>query len=445
MRSTVEVLKDFHLVRDGAAGLAEADFAALSDAAKLDALKDLQPLVWALQAQLTRLVGVVHSSAAVGVDGSSSTQSWMKGHLRTGDGGVQVRAAKALALTPEVAAVYARGECSPEHVNAVVAVIDDIPVEALAGGVDKLLAEQALLWEPNAFKRAAFQIRDHIDPDAAERRRRKRLDSRWVSAARTIDDVVSIQGMLDPDAGELFLSTLGALMPAPSLGDPRSASQRRADALLDLCRLAGAATPVAGGEKPHVSVTVDLDTLRADLDKQAHLGGGVLAGHTGLCAGAGCCDTSPDADGPFTADGRWVGARLGSGTWIGAETARRLACDCTLLPVVLGAAGEPLDVGRARRLVSPAQRRALAVRDGGCRWPGCDRPIGWTDAHHIRAWARGGGTDLRNLLLLCRHHHVRVHEGGFTIRLDHDTGDVYVNCPDGRAYDLIGRSRAHSP
>ena len=100
MRSTGEVAEAFHLVRDGVAGLAEADIAGLSDAAKLDALKDLQPLVWALQAQLTRLVGVVHASAAVGVDGFSSTQSWMKGHLRTGDGGVQVRAAKALASGP---------------------------------------------------------------------------------------------------------------------------------------------------------------------------------------------------------------------------------------------------------------------------------------------------------------------------------------------------------
>ena len=403
--------------------------------------------MWALQAQLTRLVGVVHASAAVGVDGFSSTRSWMKGHLRTGDGGVQVRAAKALALTPEVAAVYERGECSLEHVNAVVAVVDDIPPEVLAGGVDKLLAEQALLWDPAAFRRAALQIRDHVDPDAAERRRRKRQESRWFSAARTIDDVVCLQGMLDPDAGELFLTTLSALMPPPSPDDPRSASQRRADALLDLCRLAGVGNAGGGwGETAR-----ERDGRPGHAARRPDQAGAQLAQacwpRTRVCVPEPDAATHrhPTTDGPFTADGRWVGARLGSGTWIGAETARRLACDATIIPVVLGGAGEPLDVGRARRLVSPTIRRALVVRDGGCRWPGCDRGPEWTDAHHLKYWVHGGDTSLANMVLTCRYHHGCVHEEGFTMRLDHDTGDVYVRYPDGRPYDLVSHPRAYRP
>jgi hypothetical protein len=71
-----------------------------------------------------------------------------------------------------------------------------------------------------------------------------------------------------------------------------------------------------------------------------------------------------------------------------------------------------LEVGRATRVVSAAQRTALAVRDGGCRSPGCDRPPAWCEAHHLRHWLHGGATDLGNLVLLCRAHHRAVHEGG---------------------------------
>lgn len=145
-----------------------------------------------------------------------------------------------------------------------------------------------------------------------------------------------------------------------------------------------------------------------------------------LCAGAGCCDGDQPQDtaGLFVPDGRWRGATLSSGAPIGAETARRLACDATIIPMVLGAHSEPLDVGRAKRLVTPAIRRALIVRDGCCRWPGCDKGPEWTDAHHLLAWISGGPTAQRNLILLGRHHHVNVHEGQFKIRLDRDTGDV---------------------
>jgi hypothetical protein len=83
-----------------------------------------------------------------------------------------------------------------------------------------------------------------------------------------------------------------------------------------------------------------------------------------------------------------------------------------LLPPVLGGAPtQPLEVGRASRVVQPAQRTALAVRDGGCVFPDCTRPLAWCEAHHLRHWLHGGPTDLANLALLCRTHHRAVHEG----------------------------------
>jgi len=94
----------------------------------------------------------------------------------------------------------------------------------------------------------------------------------------------------------------------------------------------------------------------------------------------------------------------------------RLRAAMTWLPPTLGGApSQPLDVGRSTRVVSPAQRSALAVRDTGCVFPGCDRPLGWCDAHHRWHWVDGGPTDLANLALLCRAHHRAVHEGGWQL------------------------------
>jgi hypothetical protein len=104
-------------------------------------------------------------------------------------------------------------------------------------------------------------------------------------------------------------------------------------------------------------------------------------------------------------------ARLEDAGTISAETARRLACDATVTRVVTAARSVPLEVGRATKVVSPALRRALAIRDGGCAFPGCERPPGWCDAHHVRHWADGGETGLSNLVLLCRPHHRVIHRG----------------------------------
>jgi hypothetical protein len=86
-----------------------------------------------------------------------------------------------------------------------------------------------------------------------------------------------------------------------------------------------------------------------------------------------------------------------------------------LPPILGGAPSRPLDVGRATRVVTPAQRSALAVRDGGCVFPGCSRPLAWCEGHHVRHWLDGGPTDLDNLALVCRAHHRAVHEGGWRL------------------------------
>jgi hypothetical protein len=110
-------------------------------------------------------------------------------------------------------------------------------------------------------------------------------------------------------------------------------------------------------------------------------------------------------------------AVLDTGGRISAGTARRLACNASLLPMVLGGDSVLLDQGRSRRLFDRHQRVALTVRDRGCIWPGCDRPPAWTEAHHIVAWSRGGATDLANGCLLCSFHHHLLHKGDWAVRM----------------------------
>ena len=139
-------------------------------------------------------------------------------------------------------------------------------------------------------------------------------------------------------------------------------------------------------------VTIDLDTLR---DWMRH----------------GCPPdwaTRADKNGA-TGKGRGGGAgSCLSGDVLTAATVRRMACDAAIIPAVLGSDSQPLDVGRQERLVTRPIRTALWHRDQGCSFPGCSMPAQWTDAHHVQHWLHGGQTNLANLALLCRRHHVHV-------------------------------------
>jgi Domain of unknown function (DUF222)/HNH endonuclease len=125
---------------------------------------------------------------------------------------------------------------------------------------------------------------------------------------------------------------------------------------------------------------------------------------------------------PGRTDGQFTGP-------IHPSDVQRLLCDSTITRVVTGPSGMPLDVGRAARTVPPPMRRALAARDAGCRFPGCDRPPGWCEAHHVVPFSEGGDTSPGNLVLLCdRHHHV-VHAVGWSAAFDGTT--LEVRRPDG--------------
>ena len=131
------------------------------------------------------------------------------------------------------------------------------------------------------------------------------------------------------------------------------------------------------------------------------------------------------------------GAEFENGRPVAVETARRLGCDGALVGVVEGAKGEPLAIGRRTRAVPPAIRRALRIRDGGCRFPGCDRSR-YVQAHHIKHWADGGETSLDNLMTLCSFHHRLMHEGGYGVHVDE--GEIRFTRPDGQVIPPAGKA-----
>jgi hypothetical protein len=216
--------------------------------------------------------------------------------------------------------------------------------------------------------------------------------------------MIRIDGLLDPETGEPVLTAMRAARDADARSggqDPRTTEQRAADALGEISRqwLDRSDRPTVGGERPHVMITVGLEELR-----HPRGGSGTLA-HSGV---------------------------------VPSSLARRMACDARIIPAVMGGASEPLDVGRATRVIPPAIRRAVVLRDGGCRFPGCDRPQAWCDAHHVVHWADGGETKLQNLLLLCRAHHRSVHDG-LSVEMT-KTGPVFR-----RADGSVVEARAQSP
>jgi HNH endonuclease len=144
------------------------------------------------------------------------------------------------------------------------------------------------------------------------------------------------------------------------------------------------------------------------------------------------CGPSPQA-GPAAHDPSGTVAPGGLAPQLRAVMAR-------LPPTLGGAPTQPLDVGRATRVIQPAQRTALAVRDGGCVFPGCARPLSWCEAHHLWHWLDGGPTDLTNLALLCRAHHRAVHEGGWHLARGPD-GRVTATPP----YRRHPSARRHPP
>lgn len=364
---------------------------------------DLVAFLEGLHAQLRRVaaaeLGVVREVDGQGVakaHGATSTAVWLRNRLRMGLG--QARTLVLLASTLDTGPVVLRealaaGEISLEQAEVIAAALDTVPdkagpeVLAEAAGV---LVGWAGQFEPAALGKLGDRILFHVAPGLAEEAERAAMDNaekrsreqRHLTWSHQSNGTVRLTGLLDAETAAVLHAAVDPLCTPNGVGDPRSPGQRRVDALAEVCRLALNTTelPENGGDRPQIVVTTDYDVLTGQL-------------------GAGTLDT---------------GLRLTP------ETVRRLACDAHILPAVLGSASQVMDVGRQQRLIIGPVRRALNLRDGGCAFPGCDRPPRWAEGHHIKHWADGGVTALHNAVLLCGHHHRLVHHDDWEVRVAAD-------------------------
>ena len=355
-----------------------------------DQVVELRQLIDGLEGVWSRLVAVLDGSGSV--DGG--TAAFLRSACRMSPAAARTRVvlSRRLATRPAVADTLSAGAISIDHARLVTTALSELAaVDAqIAAAAEAPLVDSARGVDPARLRRESAPARYALIPDAAVSADELAHQRRRIDVATTFEGTVAVSGVLDAEGGETLQTALAALSARTGPDDERTPGQRRADALVELCRrqLDRAELPSLGGDRPHLTVLVPFSTLT----------------HPGPPT-----STRPAATGGVA--GSMVGGETAWGTVLGPEAMRRLACDAAVSRVVTDPDSQPLAVGRRTRVIPPAIRTALVVRDRGCVWPGCDRPPQWTDAHHVRHWADGGPTSLDNLVLLCRRHHRAVHEG----------------------------------
>jgi hypothetical protein len=286
---------------------------------------------------------------------------------------------------PDLGTALAAGDIATGHLEALHRAATPRRRHLVAEHLDTLLGAAAALSIDDftvAARRWAALADDQITNTEAVHQHERR----GLHLSTTLGGMVLIDGAFPAVDGATVITALDRLVPPDPVDTPdgpRSLSQRRHDALVDLAGryLKG---DTLSGTAATINVVVDTDTLTAP-----------GTGNTDLTAAR--CDL--DRVGP-----------------IGRDTIKRLTCDAALSRVVMAGPSVVLDMGRRTRLATPAQRRALAIRDRHCVFAGCDRPADWCDVHHLASWLDGLGlTDLANLVLLCRRHHIMCHEAGWTL------------------------------
>lgn len=346
-------------------------------------------------------LGAYEAAGSHELDGHRTMKAWLRAECDAEPSTAASRASRAhkLARLPALMEAVLDGRVSGGQLEVILARVPRKHLDRFVDDLPGMLVHLEWLDTPGTavLLDRWRQVADDADPDPEPKEHPSE-----VHLARTLDGRGDLHGSLDPDLHALVDRAL-------DVADPKdfdlSMPERRAAALGQVCQtfLDHQSKDKGGRHRPHLNVVIDLeDLLRQD-------------GHGGRYV---------DTDGP-----------------VAPEAMLKLVCDASWHRL-LGGESTILDYGRATRDWPVNLWNAIALRDGGCRWPGCDAPVVHCDAHHVDFWEHGGPTSLRNGVLLCRHHHTRTHKPGHTLEL-HDDGRVEVTLPTGRF--MISAPRGPSP
>ena len=357
-----------------------------------DAVAELLGVLDRLTAKATSAVTALDANGGWGVDGDVSLTAWLRraGALSTKSASGMARTAHRLGQLPVTASAYDSGAMTSSQVTGVVANLTDRTAGLFAEHEPDVVPSLSALTPPEvsvAMRLWASRADALLDgPEPAEKPCELRL-SPGLRGRRFLS------GGFDLEAGEILDKALRLASTRDADGEPeRSAAERRADALVDIARryLTHHQEPLRNRNRPRIDVLIDL----TDLEDRGQ-------------------------------------ARLLDGMPLDRATTRRLLCDAELHRVLTDTNGVILDYGRATRLVPRGLWDALVLRDRHCRFPGCDRPPDWSEAHHVIPWEHGGPTDLSNLVLKCTRHHHLGHQPGSHDKL-HPDGTYDITTPTGR-------------
>jgi hypothetical protein len=330
-----------------------------------------------LEVEFSRIAAQFAQTDEYDYQGYDSPISWLTDncHMAGGAAADRVCAGEQLAQLGESVAAMAEGKIGFAHFALMARTS-----AAVGGRIDEAkLLKQAARLSVARFRNVCMHARHAADPEGYVDEEVQGVEARSLRLSTADDGVVVLTGILDKVGGAALRTALEPLAKRTGKDDDRNHERRVADALVDLAMhaLDSGLIPQQANQRPHLQVTTTLETLMG------------LSG-------------APAAEMEFSLP-------------ISAKAVERLACDCSITRVLLNSDSMVIEVGRAKRVISGPQRKALNVRDRGCVWPGCDRPPSWTSGHHLVHWLHGGGGDLRDLALLCYRHHWKVHEGGWQL------------------------------